>query len=283
MMTDAAANPYDDQARLWNGVGGRAWVDQQQLLDRTLEPLEALLVEAVAARSGTQVLDVGCGTGATTLAMARRLGAKGRAVGIDISQPMIVAARARAARDGGRASFICADAQTHRFESASFDMIASRFGVMFFGDPVAAFSNLRRAAARQAGLCFLAWRGAAENPFMTTAERAAAPMLPALPVRRPGAPGQFAFADDQRVRRILEAGGWGDIDVRPVDVPCALPEHDLLAYATRLGPLGLVLHETDAGTRDRVVRAVRDAFDAYVNGDEVRFVAACWLVAARAP
>ena len=142
-----------------------------------------------------RVLDVGCGTGSTTLAVARLLGAKGRCTGIDISEPMIAAARARAEREGTPASFIRADAQTHAFEPASFDMIISRFGVMFFDDSVRAFANLRRAARDDAELRFIAWRSAAENPFMTTAERAAAPLLPNLPARRPDAPGQFAFAD----------------------------------------------------------------------------------------
>ena len=149
--------------------------------------------------AGGRVLDVGCGTGSTTLAVARRLGAKGRCIGIDISEPMIAAARARAEREGTPASFIRADAQTHAFEPASFDMIISRFGVMFFDDSVRAFANLRRAAKQTPSLRFIAWRSAAENPFMTTAERAAAPLLPNLPARRPDAPGQFAFADRDRV------------------------------------------------------------------------------------
>ena len=156
---------------------------------------------------GSRVLDVGCGTGSTTLAVARRLGAKGRCIGIDISEPMIAAARARAEREGTPASFIRADAQTHAFEPASFDMIISRFGVMFFDDSVRAFANLRRAARDDAELRFIAWRSAAENPFMTTAERAAAPLLPNLPARRPDAPGQFAFADRRRVYSILEESG----------------------------------------------------------------------------
>lgn len=283
MTTEAATNPYDDQAGLWNGVGGRAWVDQQQLIDHTLRPVGDLLVGSVDAVAGARLLDVGCGTGATTRALARRLGTGARVVGIDISEPMIAAARALAERDGVEASFIRADAQTYPFDPAGFDNIVSRFGVMFFNDPAAAFANLRQAAASRAELRFVAWRSAAENPFMTTAERAAAPLLPALPARRPGAPGQFAFADPDRVRAILAAAGWHAIDVQPVDVACSLPERDLITYATRFGPLGLVLHEADAGTRDRVARAVRDAFDPYVQGDEVRFVASCWMVTSRAP
>lgn len=272
----------DEQALLWNGLAGQAWVEAQEFLDQMFKPFEDLLADAVAAASARSVLDVGCGTGSTTLAVARRLGAEGRCVGIDISDPMITLARARAEREGTPASFIVANAQTFPFEPASFDMVVSRFGVMFFDDPVRAFANLRRAASADAELRFIVWRSAAENPFMTTAERTAAPLLPNLPTRRPGAPGQFAFADQRLVQGILEESGWAGITIRPIDVTCTFPEKDMAHYAIRLGPLGLILHQADDRTRKEVVEKVRAAFDPYVHGAEVRFTAACWMVSARA-
>jgi hypothetical protein len=196
---------------------------------------------------------------------------------------MIAAARARAEREGTPASFIAADAQIHSFEPASFDTIMSRFGVMFFTDSVRAFANLRRAASEGAALRFVAFRSAAENPFMTTAERAAAPLLPKLPARRPDAPGQFAFGDRRRVHSILHESGWSEIDIRPIDVACTQSETDLVHYVEKLGPVGLILQEADAATRRQVVETVRAAFDPYVHGGEVRFTAACWMVGARAP
>jgi SAM-dependent methyltransferase len=280
---DVAHETDDEQEKLWNGVAGRAWVEAQELLDRLFKPFEGLLVEAVSAGSASRVLDVGCGTGGTTLAVARRLGANGRCIGIDISDPMLAAARARAEREGTPASFIRANAQTHAFEPASFDMIISRFGVMFFDYPVRAFANLRCAARDDATLRFITWRSAAENPFMTAAERAAAPLLANLPVRRPDGPGQFAFADQRRVSRILEESGWTGVDIRPIDVACTLPETELVSNVSRLGPLGRILHETDEQTRKQILEAVRAAFDPYVHGSEVRFTAACWMVSARAP
>jgi SAM-dependent methyltransferase len=269
------------QAALWNGLAGQSWVEMQALTDRVYERFEALLVDAVAAVSKGSVLDVGCGTGQTTVAVARRLGVDSRCIGVDISEPMIAAARARVERDGTRAQFILADAQAYPFEPASVDTIMSRFGVMFFDDPVRAFANLRRAGTDDAALRCIVWRQAAENPFMTTAERAAAPLLPKLPPRRPDGPGQFAFADDRKVRRILEDAGWADIAIRPLDVECTFPEQDLVAYLTRLGPVGLILREADEPTRARVVEAVRPAFDPYVHGTDVRFTAACWMLEAR--
>lgn len=274
----------NEQAALWNGRAGRAWVDAQESLDRLFTPFEHLLVNEVRAAHGRRVLDVGCGTGATTLAIARALGTEGGCTGADISEPMIAVARARAGREGAPASFVCGDVQRHPFEPASYDMIVSRFGVMFFDSPVQAFSNLLNAARGGAKLRAIAWRGAAENPFMTAAERAAAPLLPNLPARKPGAPGQFAFADRDRVASILEESGWAGIDIRPIGVECTLPESDLMGYITRLGPVGLVLQdETDERRRAQVVAAVHAAFEPYVRGSEVRFTAACWMIGAEAP
>ncbi|WP_266157918.1 class I SAM-dependent methyltransferase [Dyella silvatica] len=273
----------DEQATLWNGIAGQAWVEQQATLDQILKPFEDLLVEAVAARSASQVLDVGCGTGSTTLAVARLLGAQGRCTGIDISEPMLAAARVRAEDEGIAANFICADAQAHAFEPASFDMIMSRFGVMFFDDSVQAFANLRRAARAHAELRFVAWRCAEDNPFMTTAERAAAAYLPNLPARVPNAPGPLALADQRRLQRMLEESGWIGIDIQPVDVACAFPERELIRYLTGIGPLGRALHQVNDPTRSRIIETVRAAFDPYVHGVEVRFNAACWMVVAHAP
>ncbi|CRK61286.1 Methyltransferase [Alloactinosynnema sp. L-07] len=261
----------EDQTARWNGRAGNAWVDSQELLDKLLKPVEDVLVDAVA---GPAVLDVGCGTGGTTVAVARKVGT---CVGVDISGSMIAAAEKRAELAGVRATFIRADAQDHDFEPGTFDTVISRFGVMFFADPVRAFTNLRRAT--RGGLCVVVWRGMDENPFMTTAERAAAPLL-TLPVRLPDTPGQFGMASPDLVRGILTESGWADVDLEPLDVDFALPESELVGYFTRLGPLGLALPEVDETTRERVVETVRPAFDPYVHGAEVRFNGACWIVRA---
>ena len=255
-------------------------VEAQILIDRILKPFEDLLVQAVADHSASRVLDVGCGTGGVTLAVAQRLGPEGCCVGVDISDPMIAAAWARIEGSSASARFICADAQTYAFDPESVDMVASRFGVMFFNDFVQAFTNLRRAAKPGAELMFIAWRSAAEKTFMTAAERAATPLLPDLPARSPDAPGQFAFADEGRVRRILQESGWTGIDMQPLDAAIAFPASSLEFYFTRLGPVAKSLHETDEQTRAQIIETVRAAFDPYVYGAGVRFNAACWAVSA---
>jgi SAM-dependent methyltransferase len=282
MSTMETADPKaSEQHGLWNGIGGRTWVDLQELLDQLLSPFEELLVAAVPAGSNARLLDVGCGTGQTTIAFARRLGEASQCVGVDISEPMITLARARAEKERTPPKFILADAQTHAFEPRSFDIVSSRFGVMFFDDPIQAFVNLRRAGAGAAELRFVAWRSPDENPFMTAAERAAAPFLPELPPRRPDEPGQFAFADRDRVQRILSAAGWSHIDIAPIDVTCTMPETDLMPYVTRMGPVGRVLQQAGDEIRKGITEKLRAAFDPYVHGTEVRASCACWLVSAQ--
>lgn len=276
-------HPNHEQAALWNDASGRVWAQMQEVLDRMLAPFEEILVERAFPGEGGRVLDVGCGAGATTLAMARRLGPRGLCLGVDISAPLVAAAEARAAAEAmASAAFVRADAQTHAFTPDDVDAVISRFGVMFFDDPVAAFANLRRAARRHAALTFVAWRGPAENPFMTAAARAAAPLLPGLRAPDPGAPGQFAFADGERVRRILEESGWADVDVSPIDVASSVAEQDLLAYATKLGPVGLALRDADEPTRARTMEALRAGFEPFVHDGAAHLTAACWLVRARA-
>lgn len=279
----AASQDGDEQVKLWNGASGRAWVETRDVLEAMFKPLEALLVRAVSDAGARRVLDIGCGTGATTFAVAQALGSQGHCTGIDISGPMIAAARTRAEREGRLASFICADAQSHGFAPASFDMIISRLGVMFFADPVQAFANLRRAVRPDAALRLIVWRSAAENPFMTTAELAAKPLLPDLPPRRPDAPGQFGFADRSRVEAILRASGWEGAAIEPLDVALRFPASELTRYVSRLGPVGVMLQGMEEPRRTDVIDTVRGAFDRYVDGSEIRFTAACWMVAARAP
>ena len=269
------------QTELWNNQAGRNWVEQNAMLDRLFAPFEQPLVDAV--RGARAVLDVGCGAGATTFAVARSLEGQGRCSGADLSAPLIELAKRRAAELGAdNADFLVADAQLHDFPADSFDAVISRFGVMFFDDPVAAFANLRRASRPDAGLACIVWRGAGENPFMTAAERAAAPLLPQAPPRAPDAPGQFAFGDPGRVSGILTAAGWRDVDLQRLDVACEMTAGDLATYAVRMGPVSLALPGLEEAQRRTVIDAVKRGFEPFVTDGVARFTAACWMVRARA-
>jgi len=271
------------QAALWNGPSGQAWVDEQTMLDRTYARVEALLADSVTSLEARSVLDIGCGSGATTVAAARRLAPGGFALGVDISGPLIALAQRRRQEGAVAARFIHADAQTHSFEPGRFDLMISRFGVMFFEDPVAAFRNLRLAGAPGCVTRLVAFRSIEENPFMTTAERAAAQFVPDIPPRIPDAPGQFAFADRDRVRGIFQQAGWAEVALVPIDAPCAFPASDLERFFTRFGPLGLALRNSNEPARQEMIQKVRAAFEPFVREAQVRFDAACWMIEARAP
>ncbi len=274
----ASTSPVD-QNTLWNGPGGQIWVAQQAILDGLFQPMADLLV-AELPETVTQLLDIGFGTGASLLAAGAARPAA-HCTGLDISAPMLATARERAETAGLDADFILADAQRHPLPSAHFDWIQSRLGVMFFEDTGAAFANLHRATRPGAGLRFIAWRSADENPFMTTAERAIGDALE-LPPRAPGAPGQFAFADGQRVQRLLQAAGWKDVEVVAVDLPCSIARDELPTYVGQLGPVGQALRALPeveaAGLRDQALAA----FTPFIDGDRIRVDAACWLIRARA-
>ncbi|WP_020108635.1 class I SAM-dependent methyltransferase [Nocardia sp. 348MFTsu5.1] len=272
-----------EQAARWNGPSAQTWIENQDLLDRLYRPFEDLLVRFVGDVSSHRVLDIGCGTGSTTLAAARAI--SGRAVGVDISEPMIAVARERAHSERVGAEFVCGDVQSRNFSEAQFDTVISRFGVMFFSDPVAAFRNIHEAAEGGSHLRMIVWRNPDSNDIMVIAERAAASLLPDVPPRQPGTPetpGQFAFADPALVTPILEASGWRDITVEPLDVELSLPRPDMLRYVTTFGPVGGQLGTVDKATHGQVIDRLADAFTLFEVGPDVRYRAACWVVSAQA-
>jgi SAM-dependent methyltransferase len=270
------------QQWLWNGANGNAWVQAQQVLDQMFLPIEELLVAAVADSGASHTLDVGCGAGSTTLAIARLPGAQRRSVGIDLSQPLLELAKQRAEQAGSAAQFLHADVQRHDFAGAYFDAIVSRFGVMFFDDPLAAFANLRGAARAGARLCCVVWRSAEDNPFLTAAERAVASVLPDLPTRRQQGPGPFAFADAAQVRQLLLDSGWREPQLQPLDIACRFPEAELFHYLSHIGPVSTALPGLDVAKRAEVYALLGKAFQGYVDDGQVRFTAACWQLSALA-
>ena len=208
-----------EQAAYWNGPGGKGWLASYRRIERGIAAFSAELLAAAAAQPGEHVVDVGCGTGATTAELARAVGATGHVLGIDISETLIEAARSQRVDN---ATFVLGDAGTHPFKAASYDLVFSRFGVMFFGDPVAAFSNFRQALKPTGRLVFVCWRTPQENPWGHVPLRAAQPFLPPLPRPGPDDPGQYSFGDRARVERILKESGFGPPDIRPIDRPVSL-------------------------------------------------------------
>jgi SAM-dependent methyltransferase len=267
----------------WKDAMGRAWADLHPLMERMNLPIGEAVAHRAEPRPDERVLDVGCGTGATTLDMARRVGPQGRCVGVDISPLLLEAARDAAVAEGvDQAWFVEADAQTYPFEAGAFDAVISRFGVMFFDDPDAAFANLRCALRPDGRLAFACWRSAADNPLSLVPVEAAAPFLPPRPPAAKDAPGRFAFADPDRVRGVLARSGWRDIEIEPLDALTPVSFDELMALSLRLGSLGPVLRDQPAAVREQVHEVVADSLRPYVVDGVVPMTAACWLVAARA-
>jgi SAM-dependent methyltransferase len=275
----ATEAPNQAQVDYWNTGAGPVWVELQARLDRQLDPLGRVAMKALDLAAGERVLDIGCGCGQTSLALAEQVGPTGEVLGVDISVPMLDVARRRAA--GAQAArFMQADAQTVDLGAEAFDAAFSRFGVMFFADPTAAFANIGRAARAGGRLGFVCWRPLAENLWMSGPAEAAAPFLPATPASDPEAPGPFAFADSERVRRILESAGWERIEIRPYDASISTGGVDeSLSLIMRVGPLGAALRETPEAV-PRVVDAVRALLARHDGPGGVRLPAATWIVTA---
>ncbi len=250
-----------------------------------LAPFSPIILDAAALASGEAVLDVGCGCGATTCAAALAV-APGLALGADLSAPMLDRARADAAQAGlGNIEFVQADAQDHPFDPASFDAAISRFGVMFFADPVAAFANVRRALRPDGRMAFACWQQVAANPWFGLPRAAALEHVPAPPALPLDAPGPFALADPDRIRQILRDAGWRAVDVASHETDLLLGGPGSLDSAVeflRAGSMGqTLLANVDEVTAARVLDAVRAALTPFTEADGVRLPAAIWLVTAR--
>jgi SAM-dependent methyltransferase len=281
--SDKEATMTPQESLAWNARRGDAWTDLQPLLDGLFSPFEAVLTDAVISSGVCDVLDIGCGTGATTLAFGTRLAPLGSCTGIDISRPMLDLAQSRATAAGlGNVRFVEGDAQCFDFPRHAFDAVTSRFGIMFFKDPVRAFANIRRAVRPNGVLTCVAWRSETDNPFMVTGELATGSLVQWPERAAPTTPGQFAFADAAHVERILGAAGWCTIEISPINVPCSLPKADLAVYARRMGRVGMVLPDLDQALQEKVESALDDAFASFVTADVARFDSACWLIRAHA-
>jgi SAM-dependent methyltransferase len=278
-MTDAAVNAA--QIDYWNAVAGETWSKLQARLDRQLDPLGREALTALAPQPGEAILDIGCGCGQTSLELATAVGPGGQVLAVDISAPMLAVARSRpTSLDAAKVTWREADAQTTGFAPPPFDAVFSRFGVMFFADPTQAFANLRAATRPGGRLTFVCWRPLAENLWMRGPMEAAAHHLPPAEPPIPGAPGPFAFADPERVRRILTEASWPNIQLRPHDALIGAGSvEDSLTLALKVGPLGAALREAP-DKAPQVIDAVRNFLSRHVGTDGVRLPAAVWIVTA---
>jgi len=282
-MTDHAAL-HARQLAEWNGESGRRWATEQVRTDRAMAAIAAVLLERAAPRPGEAVIDVGCGGGITTALIADAVGSAGRVLALDVSAPLLEGARRRLA---GRpnVAFLLGDAAALPLEGTGADLLASRFGVMFFGDPVAGFANLRRGLRPGGRTVFACWRRPSENPWMTLPLHAAYRHVPRLPEQAPTDPGPFAFADPDHVRAVLVGAGFVDASLEPVDLAMDLGADldEALAFLLEIGPTSRALEGHSEANRHAVAASIREVLAPYVSAAGVRVPAAIWIVRATAP
>jgi len=273
------------QQEYWNTVAGPRWVGLGGFVERRVQAVNDLLLARSAVAPGERVLEVGCGTGAATIPFAEAVGERGRVVGVDISEPMLAGARKRIAESGLRnVTLLQADAQTHRFEPDSFDLITSRFRVMFFADPAAAFSNLLPVARRGGRLCFACWASLEENRhWLIPYEVALRHLGPPAP-KDPRAPGPMAFSDPDYVRSFLGAAGFDVIEIyrEAPNIICSSPEEEA-EHACIMGPPGRLIDEKqpDAAVRETIRREMTEAFAAHVRGGKMLLPSTIFMVTAQ--
>jgi ubiquinone/menaquinone biosynthesis C-methylase UbiE len=288
MPNDNIADANLEQAEYWNDQAGPKWVQAEAVLDAQLKPLGERAIDAVPVKPGMRVLDVGCGCGDTTLEVARRVGPDGEAVGVDLSAPMLERAAERAREQSLlNARFVRGDATTFRpDDEKTFDAAVSRFGVMFFADSVASFTNIRALLTPNSRLSFICWQAVDKNPWIYVPTLAAAEHIEIPRPADPYAPGPFAFADADRTRTILSDAGFSDIAFESLELELAVggggsPEQ-AAEFLMNLGPVARILKDKPETDRRIVVDAIRNAIVPYDKGDGVRMGSAAWLVTANA-
>jgi SAM-dependent methyltransferase len=272
------ANP--EQAEAWNGDEGEDWVRHASRYERSGVHHRPHLINPEVLAEGDRVLDIGCGTGRSTIEAARLVG-HGSVLGVDLSGPMLAYARERAAAEGvTNASFLQADAQIHDFDAASFDVAISETGTMFFGDPGAAFGNIAGALRSGGRLAMLVWREPQRNEWLSTI-RAAVALGRELPLPPPDAPGHpFSLADPDRVRAILAPAGFDEIGFDAVDEPMVLGDdaEDAFAFFGSSNLVEWLLEGVDDAGRAEAMDNLRTAFKQAETPDGVLLGTSAWVV-----
>ena len=287
MSTTADQN--EAQARYWNDDAGHVWTTWQERMDGQLAPLGLAALDAAGIQPGLRVLDIGCGCGHTTLEAAHRVGPSGSVVGLDVSDTMLMRARERATADGvaQRVEFVCGDAQVAAVADVGgpADVVVSRFGVMFFADPTAAFANIGSLARSGATMAFVCWQAPKLNLWASEMGRELARMFPDQPPVDPHAPGPFAFADPDRTAGLVSAGGWTHVQVascvRPMQLFGTTDRNTALEGILLIGGAGRLLKDATDMQRDEARMAATRVIDGFWTDNGAVVDGACWLVTAQ--
>lgn len=274
-----------DQLAYWSGPAGEHWIEEQRSYDQMLAPFGDRVLDRLRLTPGRRVLEIGCGSGALSVAIAKRLGPRGEVLAVDISPPMLASARERArAANVDTVTFLEADAQTHTFPREHFDAVTSRFGVMFFDDPVAAFANLATATRPEGRIVFACWQPAERNEFLWLIQSVVGRYVPSPPAD-PTAPGPFSLGDPDRLHDVLVGGGWRDVTLTPMEgsmyVPDRGPVDRAVSFSLDRGHIKLLLGGTSPEVADLVRRDLATEMETRHDGEGVRLGYAAWIVEGR--
>lgn len=280
------SSPNSSQIAYWNEEAAARWVGFQESTDAAFAAITERVLGEARPQAGETVLDVGCGCGETVLELAQRVGPNGHVLGVDVSKAMLDLARERTRRENLKnVKLILADASTHRFDDGAFDLAFSRFGVMFFDNPVVAFANIKRSLRERGRITFVCWRDLSENPFFFVPLEAAKPFLEPQAQPDPESPGPLSFANPDRVRRILREAGFTTIEVTRHDTVVKMSgPNDLdsaAEFATQIGPVSRALAGADGSLRSTVKAAIFEALRAHERAEGVVLSASVWVVSAR--
>jgi SAM-dependent methyltransferase len=273
------------QFEAWNTIQGNRWVQNKDLFVRQLASHTAPILDAAALTPGQSVVDLGCGFGVTTMKIADIVGDTGHVLGLDFSEVMIAEASAQAQDRGiSNITFEQADVQSYQFEPHSHDTAISRYGVMFYEDPIAAFTNVHRALKDKGRIAYICWRTPQENIWMSGPTRIAGKILDLPPPPPPGSPGIFGFADRDHVSAIMTRAGFSEISIEPVDLTAVLGDdiEHAVANALKIAPWISALENADAQAIEDISSQLRDLYRDYQGPNGIEIPSASWVVSAQA-
>ncbi|NKB37569.1 MAG: methyltransferase domain-containing protein [Gammaproteobacteria bacterium] len=270
-----------DSQLYWNEEGGSKWVENIDLVETMMVPMSDELLNAIAAKSGEQVLDVGCGGGVTSMKLAQQVGEEGKVIGVDVSEPILSVARDRAAGIAN-IEFEHSDATSAKLGKERFDIITSRFGVMFFDDPVIAFSNMHGSLKPEGRLVFMCWRGIEENPWLGATAKAAFDIVGA-PAEKPDpkAPGPFSLGDSVHLQNILQTSGFHSVNLTATDKTMPMGSLDnALGFLMKMGPVAEAIKEASVEQKELVTSAVSEVLSSFNSNKGLMVPGATWIVTA---
>ena len=275
------------QKDMWNGRAGASWVRHNTLLEQLLAEPGRRCMDSLSLPAGAQLLDVGCGCGNQTLEWASRLDSHSKIIGVDISEPMLaLAEELQVANQNALTAtveFVEGDASVFLFPNETFDAIYSRFGVMFFADPTAAFATLRATLKPEGQLGFVCWQNPALNPFFTAPMQAALSVLPPPPPAKPGAPGPFGLAEKDVIQSVLTDAGFTGVNIVPLTLQLSVGASqsfdEIFEELIQIGPAAALIAESDPALKEPARAAVYERLsEFYSSGKGVSFEANFWLV-----